>query len=422
VDALAQQQARMTLGFVIATSFAAIAAVALWMWRDARAQRRLADRSQAQLSLQASAMQSALGNAGAAVALALQALRTARRARLQHHVAAALECLGDIRRGQGRADKGVEHWQRSRRGFEACGRLADAARVAGKLAEAQEALGERAQAAASRRRAHELAAQAQAQPTMQRVQQLAAELDIDEDRRRAAEAAFHTGKMAAIGRMVAAVSHELKRPLASLRLLAELSGTLLQRGDTTRVQHNLGQIVNLADRLAELTRTLEDFSRKQPYQPVPVRLRDSVGEALRILAPQLAGEDRIALGGTDAWVQADAGRLRLVLVNLLSNAIEATAASADRRIEIRIRRDGAQAVLAVRDHGPGLSAEAQAHLFELFASTKPSGQGLGMGLALSAKVAREMGGELAGRNHPEGGAEFTLRLRLAVPAGETLQK
>jgi two-component system C4-dicarboxylate transport sensor histidine kinase DctB len=45
-----------------------------------------------------------------------------------------------------------------------------------------------------------------------------------------------------------------------------------------------------------------------------------------------------------------------------------------------------------------------------------------MGLALSAKVAREMGGELAGRNHPEGGAEFTLRLRLAVPAGETLQK
>jgi C4-dicarboxylate-specific signal transduction histidine kinase len=93
----------------------------------------------------------------------------------------------------------------------------------------------------------------------------------------------------------------------------------------------------------------------------------------------------------------------------LANALDAVAGGADKRIEVEVREEGEQVVLTVRDHGPGLSEEALRHLFEPFFTTKPPGEGLGLGLALSADVIREMGGELSGRNHPEGGAEFFIR-------------
>jgi two-component system C4-dicarboxylate transport sensor histidine kinase DctB len=69
--------------------------------------------------------------------------------------------------------------------------------------------------------------------------------------------------------------------------------------------------------------------------------------------------------------------------------------------------------LHIRDHGPGLSDEAQARLFEPFLTTKPVGDGLGLGLAISAGIIRDFGGSLQGTNHPDGGAVFTLELPLA---------
>ena len=71
--------------------------------------------------------------------------------------------------------------------------------------------------------------------------------------------------------------------------------------------------------------------------------------------------------------------------------------------------------MQVRDHGPGLSEEAIAHLFEPFFTTKGTGDGLGLGLALSAGIVRESGGTLGGANHPGGGAVFHLTLPAAQP-------
>ncbi|MCW7541564.1 ATP-binding protein [Aquabacterium sp. A7-Y] len=415
VDALAESQARLTLLFVVATSFAGVMLVGYWLWRDARSARRNADHSHASLSLQASAMQNALGNAGEAVRLALQALGAARRSRLPRHVAAAHECLGDIRHSQGRDDKGRVHWERSLARYTEGGMYEEARRVCHKLARACEGLGETARSRDLHWLARSLAERAQGTPVERRVRQLNAELDVETEHRRNAEAAFQTGKMAALGRMVAGVNHEVKRPLASMRLLAELSGKLVERGELERVQRNMKQMVELADQLTELTRSLEDFARKQPYHPLPERLRDCLRQALRVLEPQLAARThRILVHGNDPWAMVDAQRVRLILVNLLSNAIEATADSADRRIHVSLReQDQRSVVVRVRDHGPGLNEEARAHLFEIFVTTKAAGHGLGLGLALSAKMAREMGGELSGRNHPDGGAEFTLRLPVA---------
>jgi two-component system C4-dicarboxylate transport sensor histidine kinase DctB len=102
-----------------------------------------------------------------------------------------------------------------------------------------------------------------------------------------------------------------------------------------------------------------------------------------------------------------------VLVNLIGNALDAMAGQPRPRIDLAWECADGRVRLHVRDHGPGLSAEAQAHLFEPFFTTKPAGDGLGLGLTISAGIVRDFGGSLHGANHPDGGAVFTLELPLA---------
>jgi two-component system C4-dicarboxylate transport sensor histidine kinase DctB len=103
-----------------------------------------------------------------------------------------------------------------------------------------------------------------------------------------------------------------------------------------------------------------------------------------------------------------------VLVNLVRNALDAMEDSPAPWLEIGARREGKEVRIWVRDRGPGISEEAAAHLFEPFYTTKDALSGLGLGLAISAGIAADFGGNLAGANHPDGGAVFTLSL----PASE----
>jgi C4-dicarboxylate-specific signal transduction histidine kinase len=240
---------------------------------------------------------------------------------------------------------------------------------------------------------------------------LAIEMEAERERFQTREALVHAGKMAAIGRMVVGVNHEIKRPLASMRLLAQNSSELLAQGDAALVADNLRMLVCIMDQLDQLSRQLEGFSRKTPLKMEAVGLKDIVAGAMAILVPQLqTGRGKIDAGVGELVVTGDRDRLTLVLVNLLSNGLEAMADCEKRRIELDAAVDGGMTLLSVRDHGPGLSDAALEHLFEPFFTTKPPGKGLGMGLALSAEVLSEMGGELSARNHPEGGAQFLIKL------------
>lgn len=233
-------------------------------------------------------------------------------------------------------------------------------------------------------------------------------------REQAREALVHAGKMAAIGRMVAGVNHEIKRPLASMRLLTENSKHLLEIGDAHSVAENLQMLTRIMGQLDDLTRQLEGFSRRVPMRHDQVALRDVVANASAILAPQLqSGGGRIIAQVGDGTVIADKDRLMLILVNVIGNALDAIADCPDKRVEIGTQCDGDDIVISVRDHGHGLSADTLAHLFEPFFTTKAAGKGLGLGLALSAEVINEMGGKLSAGNHPEGGACFYIRLRRA---------
>ena len=113
------------------------------------------------------------------------------------------------------------------------------------------------------------------------------------------------------------------------------------------------------------------------------------------------------------WVQGDASRLAQVLVNLLSNAAEASPASAV--IEVRAARVSGAVEVAVVDHGPGVPAALRTRIFEPFFTTKPHGRGTGLGLAIAYGLVEAHGGALRLEDTPGGGATFVVRLP-AAPA------
>ena len=213
--------------------------------------------------------------------------------------------------------------------------------------------------------------------------------------RQAQEGLVHAAKMAALGQMSAAM--------------------LLDSGRQDDVREGLKRIDALLQRIAGLTGHLKTFARKSPAGlSERLRLSDVLEQTLQLLAPRLRSEQVQLHSDIDssALVLGDAIRLEQVLLNLLNNALDAMAAVELRQLHIRIERQAEQCVLSIADSGGGIAADALAHVFEPFFTTKPVGAGLGLGLAVSYGIVRELGGSLEAAN-AEQGAVFTLRLPAA---------
>jgi two-component system C4-dicarboxylate transport sensor histidine kinase DctB len=114
-----------------------------------------------------------------------------------------------------------------------------------------------------------------------------------------------------------------------------------------------------------------------------------------------------------AEVIGDAVRMEQVLINILRNAVDAVEDAPSRRVAVILDREDGEAVILVRDSGAGIPEQVAQHLFEPFYTTKASGKGLGLGLAISSSIVQAMNGQLTARNHEGGGAEFIVRLPLA---------
>ena len=226
------------------------------------------------------------------------------------------------------------------------------------------------------------------------------------------------GKLAALGRMSAALSHEINQPLAAARNYADSAGLLIDRGDLPRARENIGQILGLIDRMAAIARHLRNVARK-PNEPLKVvDLAAVVQDALAIAQTRLT-----AAGATVALdlptdlprVQGGPVRLQQVIVNVLSNAADAVEGLADRRIQVTGRAENDEVTLAIRDHGPGVAPAIADRIFDPFFTTKQVGSGLGLGLSISYNIMKDFEGDLRVANHADGGAVFTLVLRRATP-------
>lgn len=224
------------------------------------------------------------------------------------------------------------------------------------------------------------------------------------------------GKLAALGQMSAALSHEFNQPLAAARTYADNAGILMDRGRLEEARGNIDRILGLIDRMTSISRHLRSFARKPGQKLSAVSLPEVIEAAQEIASLRLrAGQATLTVDVAPGLPQVVAGPVRLqqVLVNLLTNAADAVEGRAKRQITLAAQAEGDGVAIRISDSGPGVHESVRARIFDPFFSTKGVGRGLGLGLSISYNIIKDFGGEIEIGDAPEGGAVFTLRLRAA---------
>ncbi len=221
-----------------------------------------------------------------------------------------------------------------------------------------------------------------------------------------------SSKLAALGEMSAAVSHELNQPLAAMKTYLAGARLLLQRKRPEEALSSFQRIDDLIERMGAITRQLKSYARKGGEAFEPVDMRQAVSSALSMMEPQL--KSRVvkitrALPRQPIIVQADRIRLEQVIINLLRNALDATKDRPAPQIDLLLSQ-GETATSTVRDNGHGI--DDLDNLFEPFYTTKKPGEGVGLGLAISSGIVSDLGGRLTARNAEGGGAVFEMQLPL----------
>ncbi len=240
--------------------------------------------------------------------------------------------------------------------------------------------------------------------------------------RQAQDDLIQAGKLAALGQMSAALSHEFNQPLAAIRSYADNAQLLIERNREAEACGNLKLIKDLTARMAEISKHLMTFARKPRSELRPVVLAEVLDDTLDFLRIRLerAGAE-VSLDLPDSSLTVRAGRVRLqsVILNLVSNALDAMQGQAAPKLEITVAQTGGGAgervTITLRDHGPGIPAGQIGRIFDPFFTTKEVGEGLGLGLSISYNIMKDFDGTLRAENHPGGGAVFIIDLPL-LPA------
>ena len=235
--------------------------------------------------------------------------------------------------------------------------------------------------------------------------------------RESRDEAVQAGKLTVLGQMSAGISHEINQPLTAIHNFTDNAINLLERRRVPEALENLGIISRMTDRIGSIVSEIKSFSRKSPAKNQAISIVNAINHASLLVEPQRHQLDAILEvqpfpESLQVW--ADTVRFEQVLVNLFRNSLDALSEEPEKRITVTITRHEREIHIVIRDTGPGIPAEVFPHLFESFFTTKPSGQGLGLGLAISHMIIIEFGGKLTAGNHETGGAEFTIALKEAI--------
>lgn len=265
-----------------------------------------------------------------------------------------------------------------------------------------------------------------------------------EELRQAQQQMVFSEKMAALGRLVAGVAHELNNPISFvfgnmyvLKRYGERMAAYLQAVDggaaagdlealrrELKIDKILKDISPLvegtlegAERISEIVQDLRRFSGGQEEPLEEFDLVRVARTATRWVVKTAPMKPKVELDAPEALVAfGRKGAVHQILVNLVQNAVDVTANLPAPAISISCRAEGDEAVVRVRDNGPGVAAADASRIFEPFFTTKPIGEGTGLGLYVSYGLAKEQGGRLEfSKDRVGGGAEFSLRLPRVGP-------
>jgi signal transduction histidine kinase len=258
---------------------------------------------------------------------------------------------------------------------------------------------------------------------------LASELSALGERLAERERMRHDDRLRTVGQLASGVAHELGTPLSVVAVRARL----IASGEATGAEAvtNATAILEQAERMTRLVRQLLDYSRRSTGTATLIDLRQAALQTVEMLEP-IAKSRGVTLVPTcepgTTEVRFDAAQLQQVLTNLVLNGIQAMTTGG--RLEIAtgcgpIAGPGlagwraARCWIRVTDEGPGIPPEEMPHLFEPFYTTKPAGEGTGLGLAVAQAIIEEHAGWIAVKSDPGRGTTFTVYL---PPASEDLHK
>jgi two-component system, NtrC family, sensor kinase len=228
------------------------------------------------------------------------------------------------------------------------------------------------------------------------------------------ERLLQSERLAAIGRLAAQITHEIRNPLSSVALNIELLGDDLVHLPVERQKEAgsiLGAVGKEVDRLTQITEGYLRFAKL----PAPRKIAGDVGDLLADIVAFTQADAAKAGVMLELHVEPDLppvphdpARLRQAVLNLLRNGVEAAGRGGTVRVGARVSPSGKGARVSVEDTGPGVPDDVKARLFQPFFTTKP--QGTGLGLMLAREIVLEHKGELEVETSPLGGASFTIEL------------
>jgi two-component system sensor histidine kinase HydH len=232
------------------------------------------------------------------------------------------------------------------------------------------------------------------------------ELVVDERQQREREV-MRADQLAMVGQMAAGVAHELRNPLTSIKMLVQ-SGQ--KAGARALAAEDLAIIEHEIRRLERSLQRFLDFARPPRPERRPLNLAQVVERALALVEGR-ARKERVQLTFTPpreaVIAEVDEDQIQQLLLNLMLNSLDVMSDGGSLIVEL-VSLTGGLVELRVRDTGPGIPADLLPRLFDPFISTKETG--IGLGLAVSHRIAERHGGSLSAHNEPGGGACFVLRL------------
>jgi len=231
---------------------------------------------------------------------------------------------------------------------------------------------------------------------------------------KAREAAVRAQRLASMGDLAADVAQEISEPLGRLLVFAQVFWDSLGENDPRRP--DLADIIVEAARCRDVLAALEQFARQKRPEWEEVNLSELLDRSLIEIRPHLTGT-RIDLAcyvepGLPT-VLADAGQLRQVLSNLLSNSVEAIGQAGRIWVQVRGVDDGQSVEISVRDTGRGIPPEVLPRIFQPFVTTKPRARGSGLGLAVAHGIVQSHDGEITVDSRMGGGTEVKVRLPIS---------
>ena len=223
-----------------------------------------------------------------------------------------------------------------------------------------------------------------------------------------------SSKLAALGQLSASVTHELGQPISALRnhlTAAEIGGEITS-------QKTLSKLSAIIDRMDNLTKQLRFFVKPGAEKFEPFVMRSALESAMELVKHDLqaAGiSTKIELGAMNAQVIGNRLRIEQVVVNLILNSMAAMETSPQKTLIISGLATEKMIIISIEDTGSGIGDQSLETLQEPFHTTRASGDGLGLGLSISAEIIRDHNGTMEGYNIESGGARFTIALPLAKP-------